>query len=346
MDTETKVDYNALLKALKGYWKWYAVIVPTITLIAIIYVFSLPRTYTTSTSMVPETSGPTPSGSLSSIASSFGLDISDATMSDAITPIIYPDLMNDNGFLTEIMRFKVTTMDGKLTTDYRNYLIKHQKVAWWLKLVASVKGPGTGIKDLKDPYLPDKKNFALFEKVRKSITMKVDKKTGVVTINATDQDPYICKTLADSVRSLLQVYIIDYRTKKARLDYNHYKHLMAEAKSEYEKARRAYGRFGDANNDVVLQSVRLQTEDLENEMQLKYNAYSAMVQQTDLARAKLQAQTPAFTLITGAAMPTKPSAPKRMIFVGVWFVLSFIITTGITLRKVLKEPTESTAAAA
>ena len=62
-------------------------------------------------------------------------------------------------------------------------------------------------------------------------------------------------------------------------------------------------------------------------MQLKYNAYTALQTQLQAARAKLRENTPAFTLLQGAAVPIKASKPKRMIFVlGIMFFVTIVIT--------------------
>ncbi|WP_238318906.1 hypothetical protein [Segatella baroniae] len=66
---------------------------------------------------------------------------------------------------------------------------------------------------------------------------------------------------------------------------------------------------------------------MENEMQLKFNAYSAMNSQLQAARAKVLEKTPAFTVIKSATVPTKPAGPKRMIFVAIMLLLSWIATT-------------------
>ena len=73
-------------------------------------------------------------------------------------------------------------------------------------------------------------------------------------------------------------FITEYRTKKARIDYEHYKQLTADAKRQYEKARQAYGRYSDAEMDVVLESYKSKQEDMENEMQLRYNFVKPLFQ--------------------------------------------------------------------
>ena len=128
------------------------------------------------------------------------------------------------------------------------------------------------------------------------------------------------------MRQKLQQFITSYRTNKARTDLEYYKKLTAEAKHIYERARQVYGSYSDANAGVILESYRAKRNDLENDMQLKYNTYTALNNQLQAAKAKVQERTPAFTVIKGADVPVKPSKPKRVIFVLAMTFLAFIGT--------------------
>lgn len=171
--------------------------------------------------------------------------------------------------------------------------------------------------------------------MRNNIAISVDKKTAVITISVTDQDALICKTMADSIREHLQDFITAYRTNKSRIDMNYYEKLVAEAKSDYEDARRLYGKYADANTNVTLESFRLKINDLENDMQLKYNTYSTLNTQLQAAKAKVQERTPAFTTIKGASVPIKPAGPKRMLFVLGMMILACIATSIYAIKDEL-----------
>lgn len=101
----------------------------------------------------------------------------------------------------------------------------------------------------------------------------------------------------------------------------YYKRLMNKAKANYEKVRRQYGSYSDANMDVILESVKSKTEDIENDMQLKYNAYTALNTQYQSALAKVQERTPAFTIIQKPYMPYKASSTPRSIVVLMFMIL-------------------------
>ena len=88
--------------------------------------------------------------------------------------------------------------------------------------------------------------------------------------------------------------------------------LFGEAREQYVKARQQYAAFVDANQDVILQSYKSKEEDLENDMQLKYNAYTQIYEQLQLARAKVQERTPAFTVVQSASVPIKHSNRSKL----------------------------------
>ena len=136
-----------------------------------------------------------------------------------------------------------------------------------------------------------------------------------------------CKIIADSVTSRLQKFITKYRTSKAQLEADHYKKLMNESLHEYEKVRAKYGAYSDANTDLILESVKSKLEDMENDMQLKYNQYTTYNTQYQASMAKVLERTPAFTTLKGAEVPIKPAGPKRMIFVFAMTFLAFVLVS-------------------
>ena len=83
----------------------------------------------------------------------------------------------------------------------------------------------------------------------------------------------------------------------------------------------------------MLQSFISKRDEMENEMQLKFNTYSAMRTQYEAMLAKLQEKTPAFTTLQNATVPIRPSKPKRMIFVLGMCVLAVFGTSLWIIRK-------------
>lgn len=127
-------------------------------------------------------------GSLGTIASAFGIDFGDMQTSDAITPLLYPDLIEDNAFVTSLFDVEIRTSDGKVETNYYDYLVNHQKKPWWSgftewigNLVKFDSGESAGAGKDFDPYGLSKKQDGVAESIRSNLRFAIDKKTGVIT---------------------------------------------------------------------------------------------------------------------------------------------------------------------
>ena len=331
------IDIIDITKKLWAKKKLYAKVLPIAFVVSYIFIMGFPRYYTTDIKLAPELGGTSTTSTLSSLASSFGFDLENLQSNDAITPLLYPDLMEDNGFVTRLFNVQVKSKDGSIKTTYHDYLEKHQKpIIWfvpinWLKNLFHDEQEGEA--SIFDPYNLSKTEDDIAGSIRDKIKINFDKKTAVISISIKDQDALICKTIGDSVKTRLQDFITEYRTRKARIDYEYYLKLTMEAKLDYEKVRQRYGSMADANTEVTLKSLELKLEDMENDLQLRFNAYTTLNTQMQAAKAKVQERTPAFTVIKGASVPIKPSEPKRMIFVAFILLLTFVSTSLYILRR-------------
>ena len=341
MKNNAPIDFGVIFEKLWSYRKTYYKVLPATLIITYLITICIPRYYTCSVSLAPEPTGPSTTGSLSSLASSFGLgNLSKLGNMDALNVEIYPDILKSNDFVAELMMTEVTTKKGDFKGNYYTYLRDKQDAAWWDIIKGKIsewlnptpKDAASG-KEKLEVFNLTKLQSDIFSKAAGNIKCIVDKKTDVVTITVLDQDPLVSATMANTTCKKLQDFIISYRTNKAHIDYEYYKKLAAESKEAYIKVRQQYISYADANMDVNLTSFKAKEEYLENEMQQEYNVYTAMTTQMQAAAAKLQEATPAFTIIQSATVPNKPAGPKRMIISIGMMILSLFVLTGWLLVK-------------
>jgi uncharacterized protein involved in exopolysaccharide biosynthesis len=325
------LDTLLVLRRIRNKWKTYAIVSVIVFAVSCLIILPVPRYYTCNVQLAPEMMNLNDQNSISALASSFGFNLGGAGTTDAIYPELYPNLMNSNDFIIHLINTKVKTIDNKIDTTYYYYLKKHQKkspwkasLGWFITLFAKKE---IVEKEQIDIFHLSKSQSDILDNIKKKVTCSVDKKTMIVNISVKDQDPLVCATIADAARKELQAFITNYRTSKARHDLEYYDQLSKKAKDSYEKARRLYGSYADANTDVILKSFKSKQEDLENDMQLKFNAYTVVNTQLENARAKVQETTPAFTVIKSPSVPLLPAGPKRMAFVLIMLIFSWIITT-------------------
>ena len=327
------IDFGAIWTAILKYKKLYYKTLGIAFVIAIIISFSLPKTYNCQILLAPETGGGGSSlGGLASLASSFGVNFGSSQGSDAIKPDIYPDLMKSVDFKTSLFPIKVKRKDDKKAMTYYDYLKYEWRVPWWEDWFGL-----TAPKPKKDTLV---NTFELTgEQARiaglaiKYVQCKIDKKTNLITIDVTMQDPYVAAQLADSVKNRLQDFLTAYRTKKARYDLEYALKLNKQARKDYERARLLYSEYVDANQDMMLLSAQQKQNDLENEMQLQYNNFTATSAQVLAAKALVQKETPSFTTIQSATVPLSPSGPKKELIVLVCLFLAALGTSVYALAK-------------
>ena len=352
-EEESSIDFGKLWKDVLKHKRLYYKVLPLTFVIAAIITLSIPNYYNCEVKLSPEMSGSSASSSsLLSLASSFGVNLGKmgGMGTEALFPTLYPDLMNSVDFKTSLFPVPVTIEGDKdkgepdRTMSYYDYMENEQKAPWWSWIM---KGIGEGIKYVKslitgeeeeettdvNPFRLTKEQTEIVKAINENIVCDVDKKTMVISISVTDQDPVICATMADTVKTRLQNFITDYRTSKARVDVEYNRKLYQETKARYDKARRLYAEFTDANQDIILQTVRQRQVELENEMQLQYNAYTQVAAQLLAAEAKVQEDTPAFTTLQSATVPVKKTGPKRAQMCLIFLFLAFLATTAWILHK-------------
>lgn len=314
--------------------------------LGILLAFTSVKEYTVEIMVSPEESDSSPlSGNLGSLASMVGLDFT--ASSDAIYPLLYPDIVSSLPFLTSLMDVRVTSEDGLIDTTYAYYQAKLQKKYWFgevlrapkrglQKLLKSFKKDTfTGDPFVYDPYRLSEQQLLQIESLDKKINIFVDKKTEVITLSFRDPDPFIAATMAQKVETELEERVTDYRTRKAQKDCQYMEKLYLESKEEYEKAQADYADFVDHNRNVTQERILIEMERLEDEKDLKNVLYSQWAQQLLMSKAKLQQNTPVFTTIKPAAVPAQPSSIRRLVLLILYTMLGFFIAVGCVL---LKEP--------
>ena len=329
------IDFDAIGQVLKKNRKLYYVVLPIAFVVAVVIAKSIPTYYKCEVVLAPETGvGGGSAGQLASLASSFGVSLGagNNVSGDAITPTLYPDLMKSTDFKTSLFPIKVHGKKYKTSITYYDYLKNEWKEPWWedfFGLMAPEKKKDT----LVNNFELTGEQARISGMIMKNVVCKIDKKTNLISINVTTQDPYIAALLADSVKTRLQDFLTEYRTQKSRHDLEYAEMLLHQAKKDYEHARQKYVEFVDANQDVVLESIRQKQTDLENDLQLQYNNYNTLSAQVLAYKAKVQEATPAFTTLQRATVPLAPAGPKKGQIVLVCLFLAALFTTFWILYK-------------
>lgn len=331
--------------------------------LGVVIALTTPRQYTVTVTLAPE-SGKSGGGSLSGIASMLGMGgFSMGSDADALNVMLYPNIVSSTPFILDLMDTPVKTIDEEQPdTTLAVYLKEYTKksligtvislpikaIGGFISLFKAeepkVSGPAT-----IDPFQLTKDQAKIAEGIKKLVVATVDKKTGITTVSVSMQDPMVAAMLTDTVLLKLKQHITKYRVSKAEEDCKYWESINNQRRDEYYAKQKEYAEYVDANKNVVLQSVQIEQERLQNDMNLAYQVYSNVAAQLQMARAKVQEAKPVFAIVEPASVPLKTSGTSRaMTVIGTIFLIVAGTAVWILfgkdflsqLKNGLKEPKE------
>lgn len=330
-DNSIFITIPQVFNKIEKSWRTFIGFTFTGAIVGLLLALSMTKIYKSEAKVVPEESKNN-FGAMGSLASLAGISMDLSNNDDAISPKLYPQVVSTQNFILGLFNTPIITNDGKVKTTYANYIQSYQKKSILSGLFNFSKDSLADLKHI-NPYKLSKRQYGLVKTIGKRIFCSVDDNTNVITISVEDQDPLVSATMTARVMKDMQAYIVKYRTDKARNDLQNTRKQMADAKKDYLDAQRKYASFSDANEDAILQAIQSKRDELENEMQLRYNIYTQMQQQYQLNKAKVQERTPVYTVLQSASVPVRASGIGRvltavictLIFIFIGFIWVFFL---------------------
>ncbi len=356
MDQNTKEENTGgreidLIELVKKVWaarrfiiKWTV----ATTVVGLVVAFSIPAEYGVSVKMVAEDNTNTQaSGGMSQLMNLAGFGTGTAGSGYGIGVMMYPEIVSTVPFLADMRNIKVQPRKADVPVTLYEYITKDQETAWWNYIIsAPFKALGwvsSLFREKKEVARNDSFNiFALTPEqehyingMRARVNISLNKKTAIVSANVTMQDPVVTAVVADSMVAKLKEYIIRYRTDKARQDMEYCTRAFEESKNQYFNAQKRYAVFVDQNKNIVKESVKIEQDRLNNEMNLAFSVYNATAQQLETAKLKVQEQTPCVTVIEPASVPLRKSKPRKMNILFGFIFLGIVGSAGYVAGKEL-----------
>lgn len=322
-----EIDIMELVRKLLKSWKLIAIYCGVAAVIGLVVGFSIPKEYTVNAKLAPEVASKSGGGQLSSLAAMAGINLGSMSSTDAVSPDLYPEIVSSTPFMVDLFSLPVEFeyKDETVRTDLYDYMKNYTKSPWWgavinapFKALSWFMGlfrekvePVEGYAELNPSALTNEQQ-KMVEALTKSISVMVDKKTLVISASVVAQDPKVALTLAEEVLNKLQEYVSNYRTEKSRKDLAYYEQLYKESQAAYYEAQQRYTRWADSNQAVTRQSVLVEGQRLQNEMNLQFNLYNSCAQNVQMAKAQVQMETPVYAVINPPTQPNEPSKPSKL----------------------------------
>ena len=345
-DQEKDIDLMELASKVWESRKLIIKVTAVSAVLGLIVAFSIPAEYITPVKMVAEGGNTQSTSGIADLLSMGGFG-GGTRGADGIGVPLYPEVVTTKPFLAEMCGIKVQGRKMDEPVTLYNYLAKEQKAAWWTYILqapsrfmnwVSSLFSGEGGKSGRagediDIFSLTGEQSRVLKVLYGRVNASIDKRSGVMSVAVTMQDPVISAVVADSIVHKLGEYIIRYRTDKARQDMDYAQKTFDEAKAAYYSAQGKYADFVDRNKNIIKQTVQIEEDRLRNEMNLAYGVYNATAQQLETAKMKVQEQTPCITVIEPASVPIYQSKPRKSVILIGFMFLGAVCAMGYILSK-------------
>ncbi|WP_310589548.1 Wzz/FepE/Etk N-terminal domain-containing protein [Flectobacillus longus] len=295
-----------------------------------LYAISLPNLYTSEVKILPEidTKNIESLDKFKSLAGLAGIDLDNLNSTEAIRPDLYPPILQSTPFLLSTFRAPVVVAKTQVKTTLFEYLngLRKQKLSY--RIFGESTSDAIQISATQTPensLLLSKQEAVILKDLRENITASLDKKSGVISINAKMPDPLVATIVVKYAQDYLNQYVKKYRLEKIQKEVVFLEKRVDEAQQRYQIALQRYSAFQDSHRGLFLNTSRQQEQKLQQESELAFSLFSELSKKLEESRVKVQHDTPVFQILEPAQVPLKKSEPKRTVMVFAFMILGGMI---------------------
>ena len=261
----------------------------------------LPRSYTSTTSFVPQTNRNTPSsgGGLAAQLGQSMMLTSDPTQS----PAFYVDLLTSHGILdsTVMTRFRITR-DSRAADSSLTELLR-------------AKGETPALR--RDDAI---------KRLRRLVRADAAPKTGVVTLTVRAKDPVLARDVANRILELVSDFNLRHRKTQASEERRFAEQRLIEVGQELRVAEDRLQMFLQRNRVYEnAPELRFAFDRLSREVTMRQQVYTSVAQAEEQARMDEVRDTPVLTIIEQPIVPARPDSRGLL----KWSVLGLILGLGL-----------------
>lgn len=320
---------------------------------ALVLYVVMPRKFTASAAILPIVQGQSgPLGDLKGIASLAGINLSESSAGNSITPDLYTEVVTSTPALLDIMENVPLTwkqsQDTVMTlyeymkadtilgvgdvilkyTVFLPYTIKKALAGDDKKIVFTYQVAEDNYSRVGKPIILDETRKECIEWLKDRITVLPDDEVNLVRISCVGECPEQSAELATAVMLQIQTSITDYATSNAKKDLHFLEKRYEEAMEEFTYSRQEFFDYRDRNRDYVEERSSIARQKLEDKYNLDYSLLQSLQGEVEKCRMRLLSETPVFSVVEPVVQPNKKSSPKLLICLVAGVVLGFVFSIG------------------
>jgi uncharacterized protein involved in exopolysaccharide biosynthesis len=345
-------DEIDLMDLFKCVWKkklFVAKVTIGFLLLGLVIVFSAKVEYKASAKLMAESqNGMSPDlGGLGGLVGLAGINFN-MNGGGSLTPELYPEIIKSSIFVEKLSNTPVyfEKIDSTLSGfDYFRDLDRSSLIGFifeysiglpW-KIMDAFSSP------IEEVVLTDydlvrysKADWKIMEAYAHRLSVFVDSKTGIITVESEMPDPVAAAMTANLLVKSLTKSIITYKVEKAEISLQFVQERFQEAKQNYEINQSKLATFTDRNQNISNAIVQTEYVRLQNQMNISFEVYKGLATQLEQAKIQVKEETPVFTVLEPVKIPVEKSKPKVVFtviisaFIGVVFGVLWTLLKGFS----------------
>ncbi len=351
---EISINFGEIFRTLKSYRILIATCAVLFAALGAVYSLTQPNEYSSNAKLLPELDSKSGAaggmGGLKSLAGLAGVDLGGSSSgAEAIRPDLYPNIVQSAPLLQEVLKAKIYSTKYKKWQTVLDFLSEKQDMA-----PLDLGGDPTDdeVSDVKLDKVPsgalstdliklNKKERLAIKKLRASVVLEIEKKSGVISLTTKLTNPVAAANITSLIQHYLTKYVTDYRTQKARQELAFLEKRLMESRARYDQALFTLSAYRDQNMNLFLNVAKDREKKLQYEVDMAYNLYTTISGQYEESKVKLHRETPVFKVLEPAQVAIQKDGPKRSLitigfmFVGVFVSLIYVFFKTVNLKELL-----------
>ena len=313
--------------------------------------FLTPVTFTATSKFMPQTAQTgVAGGSFGGLAALAGINLSSgAEGGGEISPSLYSTVLASSPFQKRILDSKININGDSIT--YREYLSNQSSSGLSIIKKYTIGLPGTILSLISEKKLATSsvsdttglvpladKEYSLRNSLIGKINLTNDKKEGFVSLSVVEGDPLIAAQVAKVTERVLQDWIIEYKIKNAKAQYDFIEKQFEAKQIEFFSIQEQLANYTDRNQNVLAASYLTRLDRLQSEFDLVNTVYSELAKQKEQSAIQLSKVTPTFSILDPVKVPKEKTGPKKSSYILGAFFMGLIGAAAWALgRKPIQE---------
>ena len=277
---------------------------------------------------------------LESIANISGFS-SDNNFNNTISPLLYSDVLKSYPYKKELTQIiiddtiKIYDLFKKSSNNSFNINPINIVKSIYTKIIVNKKPKESSkYKILPENFFISRSDEKIYKKIDNILSINIDSEKGVFTISCRYNDPIYSAKIVIEAYNLLEKYIINFKTKKSKENYNFILNNYLSKKNEFNNIQLKLNSFADKNKNISTNIFSGEYSNLENEFNVIKSSFTELAIQLEKSKIKLNSDKPVFSIINHAKVSNQSLKPGKLNSLIVFFLIGVILSSiYYTLKK-------------